>query len=95
MICQGCQHGLPHSDMQVDISVIQLVGPQTSREEIRDLYNQVYKLRRLPILLPCGLEQAGELMRDIVSSLKNCLRWKEDELLRGQGESELAGTPLI
>ena len=44
MICQGCQHGLLHLDPQVDISAIQAVGLQTSREEIGDLYYQVYKL---------------------------------------------------
>ena len=44
MICQGCQHGLPHLDPQADISAVQAVGPQTSRKEIRDLYCQVYKL---------------------------------------------------
>ena len=55
-------------------------GPHTSREEIRDLYHQVYKLMRLLGSPPCGPEQAGKLMRDIVSSLKNHLRQKEDEL---------------
>ena len=44
MIHQGCQHGLLHLDPQADISAVQAVGPQTSREEIRDLYYQVYKL---------------------------------------------------
>ena len=69
-----------------DVSAVQSVEPWTSREEIRDLYHQVYKLRRMLRSLPlCGPEQAGELMRDVVSSLKNCLRQKEDELLRGQG----------
>ena len=44
MICQGHQHHLLHLDPQVDISAVQAVGPRTSREEIRDLYYQVYKL---------------------------------------------------
>ena len=79
MICQGCWQCLPHLDPQVDITAIQSVGPQTSREEIWDHYYQVYKLRRLPGSVPCGLEQAGELARDIVSSFKNCLRQKEDK----------------
>ena len=31
-------------------------------------------------------------MRDVAFFLKNCLRWIEDELLRGQGEPEFADT---
>ena len=44
MVCQGCQHGLPKLDPKVDISAIQLVGPQTSRKEIESLYYEMYKL---------------------------------------------------
>ena len=90
MIHWGHWHKLPHLDPQADVSAIQSVGPQTSRGELRDLYHQVYKLRRLPGSLTCGLEQPGELMREMVSSLKNCLRQKEDELARGRRELELA-----
>ena len=62
-------------DLQADVSAIQAVGPQTSREEIRDLYYEVYKLRRLPGSPPCGPEWKEELVGDVVSSLKGCLRW--------------------
>ena len=48
MICWGCQHGLPKLDPKVDASAIQLVRPQTSREDFRALYYEVYKLQRLP-----------------------------------------------
>ena len=78
MICQGCQHGLPQLDPQVDISTTQLVGTQTSKEEIQGLYHQVYKLKRLPGAPPCEPERAGELTRDIMSSLKNHPRQEED-----------------
>ena len=80
MVCQDGWHGLLHLDPQADVSTIQSVGPWTSREEIQDLYYQVYKLRRLPRSPPCEPEWADVLARDIVSSLKNCLRWNEDEL---------------
>ena len=80
MIHQGCWHGLPCLDPQVDVSTVQSVGSQTSKEEIQDLYHQVYKLRRLPRSLLCGPEWAGTLARDIMSSLKNFPRQKEDEL---------------
>ena len=48
MICQGCQHGLLKMDLKADISAIQLVGPQTSREEFKALYYEVCKLQGLP-----------------------------------------------
>ena len=70
MICQGCQHGFLHLDPQVDISAIQLLGHQSTREEIWYLYHQVYKLRRLPGSLLCRPEQVHKLMRDVVSFLK-------------------------
>ena len=89
MICWDCQHGLPHLDLQVDVSAVQAVGPQTSREEIRDLYYQVYKLRRLPGSPPCEPEQMAELVGDMMSSLKNCLRWKGGQPPREPEESEL------
>ena len=93
MVHQGCWHGLPHLDLQADASEVQSVGPHTSREEIRDLYYQVYKLRRLHGCPSCGPEWAGELMKDVVFSLKNCLRWKEDEPPREWVRSEFADTP--
>ena len=55
MICQGCQHSLPKLDPQADVSAIQLVGPQTSKEDFRTVYYEVYKLRRLPGSLLWGL----------------------------------------
>ena len=61
MIHWGCWHSLPWLDPQADISVVQSVGPYTSREEISDLYYQVYKLRRFPRSLPCGPELVGKL----------------------------------
>ena len=48
MIHWGHQHGLPKLDPQVDISTIQLVGPQTNEEDFRTLYYEVYKFSRLP-----------------------------------------------
>ena len=54
LICHGHWHGLPRLDPEVDTSAVQLVGYQTSREEIGDLF-QVYTLKRLPRPPPCGL----------------------------------------
>ena len=76
MVCQGCQHGLPKLDPQADNSAVQLVGPQSSKEEFRALYYKVYKLRRLPRSPPWGLEWMEELAAKIVSFLKDYLGQK-------------------
>ena len=76
----------------MDISAIQLVGYQSTREEIRDLYHQVYKLRRLLGSLLCGPEQVCELTRDVVSSLKNHLRGRGGKQPRGCEEPEPTDT---
>ena len=90
MIHWGHWHGLQKLDPQVDISVVQLVGPQTSREEFRDLYYQVYKLRRLLGSPPWGLEWMEKLTAKIVSSLKDHLGWKEGKPPWGLEEPGLA-----
>ena len=92
MIHWGHQHGFPHLDPQMDIFAIQLVGYQSTREEIWDLYHLVHKLRRLPGSLSCRPEQVCELMRDVVSSLKNHLWQRGGKQPRGCKESEPVDT---
>ena len=92
MISQGCQHGLPHLDPQADVSAVQSVGYQSTREEIWDLYHKVYKLRRLPGSPPGRPQQVCKLTRDVVSSLKNCLQWRGGEQPRGHEEPKPADT---
>ena len=92
LIYHGCWQGLPKLDPEVDISTIQLVGYQMSSEEIGDLYHQEYMLKRLPRLPPCGPERAQQITKDIVSSLKDCLRQKEMEQPGGGREPESAST---
>ena len=90
MVCQGQQHGLLHLGLQADVSAIQTVGPPPSREEIEDLYYQVYKLRRLSGSPCCGPEHKEELVGDVVSSLKNHLRQKEGQQPEELEEPRLA-----
>ena len=52
LICHSCLHGLLGLDLDADVPTIQFVGYQTSQGEIRDLFHEVYMLRRLPSLLP-------------------------------------------
>ena len=84
----------PHLDPQVDISAIQSVGYQTIKEEFRDLYHQIYNLRRALGSPLCRPEQVHELTRDVVSSLKNHLRWRGGKQPRGCEELEPSDTCL-
>ena len=90
LIHHSCQHGLPRLDPEADASAIQLVGYRTSREEIGDFFHQVYMLKRLPGPPLCGPEWAWEVMRDILFSLKDCLRWRKGEQSGGSRELEPA-----
>ena len=85
MVFQGCQRGLPKLDPEVDVSAVQLVGPQTSRKEIESLYYTVYKLWRLPGSPP----REPELVAEVVSSLEDCQGWERSKLLQMTKKPEL------
>ena len=48
IICQGHQQHMPQLDPEVGMPTIKLVGPETSREELLEIYLEVYKLHWLP-----------------------------------------------
>ena len=76
MVCWGHWQGLPKLDPEVDISTIQLVGPQTSRKVIKSLYYEVYKLWRLPGSPP----RDSELVAEVVSSLEVHQGWEGSKM---------------
>ena len=51
-VCQGIWQQMPQLNPEADISAIQLVWLETSREELLDIYLEVNKLHRLPSSLP-------------------------------------------
>ena len=67
---------------KADISTVQLVGPQTSREEFKSLYYEVYKLWRL-LGSPPG--EPG-CVAEVLSSLEDCQRWKGGKTPQISGE---------
>ena len=73
LIYQGHQYGLPRLNPEMNVPAIQLVGYQTSQEEIQNLFHEVYMLKRLPGLSPCGPKQMEKATRDILSSLRSHL----------------------
>ena len=67
IVHQGHQQKLPQLNLEAGIPTIQLVGPETSKEELQELYLEVYKLHRLPGSPP------GEpaLLEEVLSSLED------------------------
>ena len=59
----------------MDVSAVQLIGPQMTKEEIISLYLEVYKQQRLPGSPPGELE----LMEEVASSFEGCQGQKEEE----------------
>ena len=58
-------------DTQAGSSIMELIGYWTSRKEIRDIYQSVFLLQRLPGVPYCGNEQRKKMIQDICSSLKD------------------------
>ena len=76
LIHQGCQGSASEPNLGAGQSAMELVGYQTSHKEIWDIYHSVYLLRRSPGLPPCGAQQRGRVIHDILSSLTSQLhRW--------------------
>ena len=75
IICQGHHQNLPQLNPEVGIPAIQLVGPETTKEELLELYLEVYKLHRLPGSPP------GEpaILKEVISSLPDHQRHGEEE----------------
>ena len=48
VVCRGHQWHMPQLDSEAGIPAVQLVCLETGREELLDLYLEVYKLHRLP-----------------------------------------------
>ena len=67
IVCQGHWQKLPKLNPEAGIPTVQLVGPETSKDELQELYLEVYKLHRLPGSPP------GEpaLPEEVLSSLED------------------------
>ena len=63
MFCRGCRGSVPEPNHRADQSAMELVGYQTSRKEMRDIYHSVYLLRRSPRSPPVENDREEELFR--------------------------------
>ena len=65
IICRGCWQHMPQVNPEVGVSTVELVGPGTSREELLEIYLEVYKLHRLPRSPPGEPAIAEEVLATI------------------------------
>ena len=68
IINQGCWQNMPQLNPEVGIPAIQLVGPEMTREELLDIYLEVYKLHWL-LGSPPG-EPA--ILEEVMASVSDC-----------------------
>ena len=74
MCHRGCQSSILEPNPKVDQSTMELVGYQTSRKEIRDVYHSMYLLMRSP-QSPSHVEsRRRRATQDILSSLQTQLQ---------------------
>ena len=75
IVCQGHWQNMPQLNPEVGIPAVQLVGLEMTKEELLELYLEVYKLHRLPGSLP------GELaiLEEVLSSFPDHQRCEEEK----------------
>ena len=71
----GFQQNLPQLNPEAGVPIVQLVGPEMSKEELLELYLEVYKLHRLPGSPP------GEpaILEEVLSSIPDHQRYEEEK----------------
>ena len=75
VVCHGHWQALPQLNPEVGIPAVQLVGPETTKEELLELYLEVYKLHRL-LGSPPG-EPA--VLKKVLSSLPDPQNHEEEQ----------------
>ena len=65
---------MPQLNPEAGVPTTELVGPETSREELLEIYLEVYKLHRLP-----G-SPSGELViaQEVFAAVPDCLQGREE-----------------
>ena len=90
----GCQRLVPRADAEAEVPAIQMVGFRTTKEEIQEIYNEVYQQRRLPGSPLYGPEWMEALDQEICASLEEWMQWmwgttRPEEELEGNTTSIL------
>ena len=89
-ICWDQWQPSPKWDLGAEPSTMDLIGPQMSQAKIRVIYNQVYKLQKLPGRSPHDEETEERIHQEILDSIKEHLwhRWVPTQV-----EEELKQSP--
>ena len=72
-ICLGRWEPSVEQDMKAEPSAIELVSPDSTREEIAEIYHDVYQLQRSLGMMSCDEEMEACLCQEILDSIKECL----------------------
>ena len=73
-----------------------LARPDSSWEDIADLYHNVYQLWRLPERMLCDEEMEACIHQEILDSVKECLQHKWLSTLLGEEQRQIpAGIPRV
>ena len=79
-ICQDRQEPLAEQGMEGESTMVELTRPDSSWEDIVDLYHDVYQLRRML----CNEEIEAHIPQEILDSVKECLQHKQLSALPGE-----------
>ena len=88
IVCRGCQQNMPQLNPEAGVPAIQLVGLETTKEELLEIYLEVYKLHRLPRSPP------GEpaILEEIMASVPNHPQSEEDKTLEATVQPHPGGS---
>ena len=76
-ICWGLREPLPKWDLGVESTTMELVCPNSTQEDIENLYWEVYQLQKLPRRGQCEGANEECLHKEILNSCKECLQLKQ------------------
>ena len=79
---------MPQLNPEVGAPTIQLVGPETTKEELLELYLEVYKLHRLPGSHP----REPAILEEIMASVPDHPRSEKDQTHEAMVQSHPRGS---
>ena len=84
-ICQGQRKPLPEWDLWTEPTAMELIGPDSMCQDIKDLYQDVYQLWRLPGRGHCEEAMEEHICKELLDSIKEYL-WDKQPSAQLEGE---------
>ena len=91
-ICWGWRHPTPKWDLEVEVPTMDLICPGMFWADIRNIYNDVYQLKRLPEERPCDGMTAERVCQSILESVKEHLQCRQEHI-QSQEQGDLDRVP--